>query len=80
MTEEYNFAIILFTQDDLTKSHGEEKPSPRDNLVFELGLFLGALGRERTILLIESGNIKIPSDLYGVMPKKFELPPKNSKK
>lgn len=77
MTEEYNFAIVLFTQDDLTESRGEGKPSPRDNLVFELGLFLGALGRERTILLIESGNIKIPSDLHGVMPEKFELPPRN---
>ncbi len=72
----YNFAIVLFTQDDLTESRGEEKPSPRDNLVFELGLSVSALGRERTLLLIEGGKIKIPSDLHGVMPEKFDLPPK----
>jgi hypothetical protein len=72
---DFSYAIVLFTQDDLTISKWEEKPSPRDNLVFELGLSISALGRERTALLIESGDIKMPSDLHGVMPDHLNLPP-----
>ena len=45
----------------------EQKPSPRDNVVFELGLFMGRLGRRRTILMKPKNTvIKLPSDLVGV--------------
>lgn len=62
-----DFAIAIAQDDDLTTSRTERKPSPRDNVIFELGLFMGRLGRRRTILMKPAGvAIKLPSDLVGV--------------
>src|SRR5437868_2774256 len=43
-----DFAALVLTPDDLTESKGTTMNSPRDNVLFELGLFMGRLGRERT--------------------------------
>ena len=62
-----DFAIIVLTADDMTRSRGNSKPSPRDNVLFELGLFMGALSRERTYILAPHGlELKIPTDLLGL--------------
>lgn len=62
-----DFAIIVITPDDITTSRSITKNSPRDNVLFEFGLFIGHLGRERTFFIHERGlDIKIPSDLLGV--------------
>jgi len=62
-----DFAIAIAQDDDLTTSRKERTPSPRDNVIFELGLFMGRLGRRRTILMKPKGvAIKLPSDLAGV--------------
>ena len=67
MTAEADLAAILLTEDDLTISRGRSMTSPRDNAVLELGLFIGALGRARTIALVpEKTDLKLPSDLLGV--------------
>jgi len=66
-TGESDFAIILASLDDITKSRSKISPSPRDNVIFELGLFMGALSRERTLVLVPKGtDLKIPSDLLGM--------------
>lgn len=61
----YDYGILVAASDDLTKSRGEEKKSPRDNVIFEFGLFAGRMGRKRSFLMVESG-IKLPSDLSGI--------------
>lgn len=62
-----DFAIIVLTPDDITKSRGNTQYSPRDNAILELGIFMGGINRERTILIKPTGvDIKIPSDLFGV--------------
>jgi CRP/FNR family cyclic AMP-dependent transcriptional regulator len=67
ISTESDFAIIVLTPDDLTRSRGVLKSSPRDNALFELGLFMGALGRERTYFVCPRGiDIKIPTDLLGI--------------
>lgn len=67
VTKEADFAIIILTADDVTKSRRRSKPSPRDNVLFELGLFMGSLGRERTYIVApKSMNLKIPTDLLGI--------------
>lgn len=67
LTQEVDYAVIVLTPDDITRSRGVTKSSPRDNAIFELGLFMGAISRERTYFLYPSGvKIKIPSDLIGV--------------
>jgi len=66
LTHEVDFAAFIFAQDDWT-SHGETpgQASPRDNVVFEAGLFGGALGMRRTFILHANG-AKLPSDLLGL--------------
>jgi len=62
----FDFGIFIFHSDDLTTSRGSESESPRDNVVFELGLFMGWLGRKRTFILHQvNEKLKIPSDLLG---------------
>lgn len=71
--EEFDFAILVLTPDDMTTSRDETSPAPRDNVLFELGLFMGGLGRERTFLVYDrSAPIRLPSDLAGVTAATFE--------
>ena len=66
LTGEVDFAAFVFAQDDWT-SHGDAtgQASPRDNVVFEAGLFGGVLGMRRTFILHANG-AKLPSDLLGL--------------
>ena len=60
-----DFAVLVLTPDDQTTVRGETYKTPRDNVAFELGLFIGRLGRKKTIIVCEEGT-KLPTDLYGV--------------
>lgn len=63
----FDFAILVLTPDDLTVSRDRQSPSPRDNVLLELGLSIGMLGRERTFIVHDrTADIKLPSDLAGV--------------
>lgn len=65
--DESDFAIAIAHADDLTESRGKDWPSPRDNVVFELGLFMGRLGRTRAVLMEpREEKVKLPSDLTGI--------------
>jgi CRP/FNR family transcriptional regulator, cyclic AMP receptor protein len=67
--EEADFAVLVFSADDKLLSRGQELDAPRDNVVFELGLFIAAIGRKRTfIVLPQNTKIKIPTDLLGITP------------
>lgn len=69
-----DFTVAIFSADDKIESRGVEKVAPRDNTVFELGLFAGAIGRERSFFAIQIGaNIKVPSDLAGITSLRFGL-------
>lgn len=70
----YDYALLLATRDDLTTSRKKQNSTPRDNVIFEFGLFLGALGENRTLLLQENG-AKIPTDLNGITVPRFNLIP-----
>ena len=64
---EADFAALVMTADDVSVSRSVRKAAPRDNVVFELGLFMGSIGRERTFAILAEGvDLKIPSDLLGV--------------
>src|SRR5687767_14208160 len=72
LTREVDFAAFVFAQDDWTttsppvrSSKGSGQASPRDNVVFEAGLFGGVLGMRRTFILHANG-AKLPSDLFGL--------------
>jgi len=72
LTREVDFAAFVFAQDDWTtntppasESSAPGQASPRDNVVFEAGLFGGVLGMRRTFILHANG-AKLPSDLLGL--------------
>jgi len=66
-TNQSDFAVLILAKDDITVARGRKKHSPRDNIVFELGLFMGALSRERTyVVTSQPMDIKIPTDLLGI--------------
>jgi len=63
------FAIVLFTPDDVGgQARRSTKPQQRarQNVVFELGFFVGTLGRDR-VCLLHKADTEIPSDLHGVL-------------
>ena len=63
----YDFAILVLTPDDMVTSRDQEQQAPRDNVLLELGLCIGALGRERSFAVFDrTANLKLPSDLAGV--------------
>jgi hypothetical protein len=70
---DFDFATLVLTPDDITISRGEEVASARDNVFIELGLFIGALGRERTFIVYERNKVKLPSDLAGVTLADYEM-------
>lgn len=62
-----DFAVLLATDDDVTTSRGATAPSPRDNILLEIGLFIGLIGLERTFIAGPRGvKLKLPSDLDGL--------------
>ena len=69
LTREVDFAAFVFALDDWTSNPSDEtaqgQASPRDNVVFEAGLFGGALGMRRTFILHAKG-AKLPTDLLGM--------------
>jgi len=78
LAQEVDFAAFVFAQDDWTTNSppassppGPGQASPRDNVVFEAGLFGGTLGMRRTFILHASGS-KLPSDLLGLTSVRYE--------
>ncbi|MGZ0708961.1 TIR domain-containing protein [Coraliomargarita sp. W4R53] len=70
---DFDYAILVLTPDDLTESRSEIQNAPRDNVLFELGLFIGHLGRERCFITYDrTAELKIPSDLAGISPADFQ--------
>jgi CRP/FNR family transcriptional regulator, cyclic AMP receptor protein len=62
-----DFALLILSPDDKVFSRGKASKAPRDNVIFELGLFMGAIGRKRTFLVSPHGEkLKLPSDLEGI--------------
>ena len=71
----FDFAILILTPDHLVSTGGLEIFGPRDNVIFELGLFMGRLERSRTFILHQDDpRLKIPSDLSGVTTAQFAWP------
>lgn len=62
-----SFAIVLLTSDDEGRKKGdpELRPRARQNVITEMGLFMGKLGREKVCVLVAPG-IELPSDYLGI--------------
>jgi len=67
----FDFGILIATKDDFLESREQLFETPRDNVVFEFGLFLGRLGPNRSFILQEK-EAKLPSDLLGISIPSFQ--------
>jgi predicted nucleotide-binding protein len=68
-TMEFDFAVFVFVPDDVVKIRDQESATVRDNVLFEFGLFMGKLGRQRVFMLLPqnlSASFRLPTDLLGL--------------
>lgn len=66
----FNYAIMVLTPDDVVIKKDTKNIIARDNVMFELGLFMGGLGREKTFIVCDN-TVNLPSDLAGITPATF---------
>lgn len=70
----YDFAIVCLTPDDVLSLRGQEHLAPRDNVLFELGLFMGRLGTKRAFVVADE-SVRVLSDLQGITLATYRQPP-----
>ncbi|WP_159451892.1 TIR domain-containing protein [Hymenobacter roseosalivarius] len=77
VAKECGYAVVLFSPDDIggLKTTGKTVPtlSPRarQNVILELGYFVGLLGRDKVFVLV-AGNVEQPSDFHGVVYQTYD--------
>ena len=72
--DKFDFAIFVFHPDDITQVREKTFETVRDNLIFELGLFIGRLGKDRVFFLIPRTveKLHLPTDLLGITPGTYD--------
>lgn len=72
-SENVDFALFVFSPDDIVTMRGESQSSVRDNVLFELGLFIGAIGKDRCFILRpRNEELYIATDLAGINTYDFD--------
>jgi O-acetyl-ADP-ribose deacetylase (regulator of RNase III) len=65
--------IFVLQPDDVVTKRGTSDPAVRDNVIFELGMFIGRLGTDRTFMLApQSSELRLPGDLLGVVTARYD--------
>lgn len=69
-----DFGAFIFAPDDIISIRGEEGTVTRDNVSFELAMFIATLGRDRSFILVprDRGDLRLPTDLVGMEPIDYE--------
>lgn len=72
--DRFDFGVFVFTPDDVVEIEDERASAVRDNVVFELGLFVGRHGRERSFFVVPRRRepFRLPSDLTGITPATYD--------
>lgn len=77
----FDFAVFVFLPEDYAEIRGERELTVRDNVLFELGLFLGKLGRQRVFFIAPVGKqvfkVHLPTDLSGLRPSMYDADASN---
>lgn len=64
-----DFALFIFAPDDISSIRNRHEHVVRDNVIFEMGLFVGAIGKSRSFILKPRDvEMHLPTDLLGVIP------------
>lgn len=71
--QSFDFAVFIFNSDDVITMRAQSMQAVRDNVIFELGLFMGRLGLDRCFILKPRGQpaLHLPSDLIGIQALEF---------
>jgi hypothetical protein len=71
----YDYAIFIFSNDDIVSIRGAAQDAVRDNVIFELGFFCAVLGSKRCFFLVPktANSFRIPSDLRGLMYATYDI-------
>jgi Predicted nucleotide-binding protein containing TIR-like domain len=69
-----HFAVFIFAPDDVTLLRSKQVAAVRDNVLFELGLFIGKLGVEQCFIIAPKNveDLHLPTDLAGISPVFFD--------
>ena len=72
--DDFEAGIFVFTPSDVTTLRGADFQTVRDNVILELGMFIGRRGRERTFIIVPRGvaDLHLPTDLLGVTAATYE--------
>jgi Predicted nucleotide-binding protein containing TIR-like domain len=72
--DRFDFGVFVLSADDIALIREEKHSVTRDNVVFELGLFIGRLGKKRNFLVMPRGSndFRLPTDLLGMTPATFD--------
>jgi predicted nucleotide-binding protein len=72
----FQFALFVALPQDVITKGSTTIHSVRDNVLFEMGLFLGRLGRERVFLIAPQNggtpSLNLPTDLTGIAPTVYD--------
>lgn len=73
LLDRVDYGVFVFAPDDFVKMRGQKMMAARDNVVFELGLFIGRLGRDRSFVVAPEGHsLHLPTDLLGTTPATYD--------
>lgn len=74
MLSRMNYGIFVFSAADDLVIRGEKEKAVRDNVLFELGMFMGVLGQSNCFIVMPNndGDIHIPTDLIGINLLKYD--------
>ncbi len=70
----FDFAILIATDDDIQLKRNTVEVIARDNVIFEFGLYIGRLGRNRCFL-VKDKEVDLPSDLFGITLQVYKTKP-----
>lgn len=72
--ERSDFGLFIFSPDDIAIIRGSGNSAVRDNVIFELGLFIGRVGKSRCFFIQpdDCSDLRLPTDLVGIQPGVYE--------